>query len=185
LAWPLEIYGAKELDSMTIRAIASVLLFLLPSISNSESIVYEIYETSRIGDKLIAKGSRTYSPSDIEVFPYERSGKQITEKLLELEQGYRIGARVFFEEKLTGFGVIAQRTDNDFSWNWYNRRGPSRFEKQLGGTIVEVRVTGQPFMEELIEVKFLEDNNLRFKSAGTSDYTHRILVKAGSVLRFK
>jgi hypothetical protein len=40
-------------------------------------------------------------------------------------------------------------------------------------------------MEELIEVKFLEDNNLRFKRAGASDYTHRVLVKAGSVLRFK
>ncbi len=40
-------------------------------------------------------------------------------------------------------------------------------------------------MEELAEVRFLDDTNLAFIAGRGRDDTHGIVVKAGSVFRFK
>jgi hypothetical protein len=118
-------------------------------------------------------------------YPYTADGRQIVEKFVELEQGYKVGARIFYEKELTGFGLLAQKSDDDFSWNWYSREFGNRFRKLRGGTLVEVKVTGRPIFEELTEVSFVEDTRLGFKVGRAEDHTHTILVKAGSVLRFK
>src|SRR5262245_1287755 len=47
----------------------------LPFQAFAEAVTYEVREVSRIGSRLIAKGTREYSPSDIRVHPYERDGK--------------------------------------------------------------------------------------------------------------
>ena len=167
------------------RLSLAALLLLVSSAAAAEVIVYEIYEISKIGSRLIAKGKREYSVSDVKVHPYERGGQKIAEKLIELEQGYRVGARIFFEKELTGFGLLAKHSDHDFSWEWYNKESGSRFRKLQGGTAVEVTVSGRPFMEELAEVRFLDDTNLGFIAGRGRDDTHRIVVKAGSVFRFK
>jgi hypothetical protein len=169
---------------MTRLALAAV-LSLISSAVIAEAITYEIYEISKIGSRLIAKGKREYSVSDVKVRPYERDGRKIAEKLIELEQGYRVGARIFFEKELTGFGLLAKHSDYDFSWEWYNKESGNRFRKLQGGTAVEVTVSGRPAMEELVEVRFLDDTNLGFIAGRGMDDTHRILLKAGSVFRFK
>ena len=152
----------------------------------AQTIEYEIYELTKLaGPRLIAKGSRTYSPSDVKVYPYTAQGRQIAEKFVELEQGYKIGARIFADKELKGFGLLAQKSDDDFSWNWYSRDFGNRFRKLRGGTLVEVKVTGQPVFEELTEVSFVEDTRLGFTVGRAEDHTHTILVRAGSVLRFK
>jgi hypothetical protein len=140
---------------------------------------------SRIGSRIIAKGSREYSPSDVRVHPYERDGKHIAEKLLELEQGFKIGARIFNEKNLTGFGLIAQQTERDFSWEWFTQESGGRFRKLQGGQYVEVQTMRSPFGEELVQVRFLEDTALGFHPQGAQNDTHHILVKAGSVLRLR
>lgn len=169
---------------MTRLALAA-LLVLASSVVGAETITYEIYEISNIGSRLIAKGKREYSVSDVKVHPYERDGRKVAETLIELEQGYRVGARIFFEKELTGFGLLAKHSDHDFSWEWYNKESESRFRKLQGGTAVEVRVSGRPFMEELVEVRFLDDTSLGFIAGRGRNDTHRIIVKAGSVFRFK
>jgi len=128
---------------------------------------------------------RDYSIADVKSYPYDKNGQKITERLIELEQGYRVGARIFFEKELTGFGLLAKHADSDFSWEWYSRQNGNRFRKLQGGTAVNVSVSGMPFMEELVEVKFLDDTILRFKSESAQDDTHRIIIKAGSVFRFR
>ena len=169
---------------MTRRALAA-LLVLISTAASAEAITYEIYEVSKIGSRLIAKGKREYSVSDVRVRPYERDGRKVAEKLIELEQGYRIGARIFFEKELTGFGLLARHSDHDFSWEWYSKESGSRFRKLQGGTAVEVSVSGRPLIEELVEVKFLDDTSLGFIAGRGMDDTHKIVVKAGSVLRFR
>jgi len=167
------------------RPLLAALLLLVSSAAAAEVIVYEIYEISNIGTRLIAKGKREYSVSDVKVHPYERDGKQIAEKLIELEQGYRVGARIFVEKELTGFGLIAKQSNRDFSWEWYDKESGSRFRKLQGGTAVDVSVSGRPFIEELAEVRFLDDTNLAFIAGRGRDDTHKVIVKAGSVFRFK
>ncbi len=170
------------------RILIAVLLIAQWQFAAAEVIEYEIYELSKSGEarQLIARGKREYSLKDIEVHPYQRDGRQIAEKLIELEQGYRVGARIFYEKELTGFGLLAKRTKADFSWEWYNKETGNRFKKLQGHTYVTVRTVGQPMVEELTEVKFLEDTNLRFiANRQGMDDTHSIIVKAGSVLKFQ
>jgi hypothetical protein len=162
-----------------------LLIIALPRLSHAETVEYEIREVSRIGSRVITKGSRDYSLSEVKAYPYERANKHIVEKLLELEQGFKIGARIFNEKELTGFGLLAQQTDGDFSWEWFSKESGSRFKKLQGGQSVEVETVPFPLGEELAQVRFLEDTTLRFKQEGAANETHHIIVKAGSVLRFK
>ena len=171
-----------------IRAILTILLIFLSNLAAAEIIEYEIYELSK-GDAeniLIAKGKRDYSIKDVEVHPYERRGEKVEEKLIELEQGYKVGARIFFEKQLTGFGLLAKRSSADFSWEWYNKENGNRFHKLQGGTHVLIETAGMPLVEELAVVTFLEDTKLSFiANRQGMDDTHDIIIKAGSVLKFK
>lgn len=169
------------------RLTASVFAFLVWSgLAAAEVIEYEVYEVSSIGSKLITKGTRTYSISDVKVFPLIMNGRNISEKFIDLQSGFRIGARIFSEPRLTGFGLLAGQTERDFSWEWYTREKGDRFRKLQGGTTVTVAVYGRPFFEELAEVRFEEDTTLRFTSERKGlDDTHHVIVKAGSVLRFR
>lgn len=166
--------------------VGALLLILMP-FAGAETITYEIYELSPRGQgpRLVAKGVREYTVKDVQVHPYQRDGVQISEKFVELEQGYRIGARIFYEAELTGFGLLAKRSRDDFSWEWYSKQAGNRFRKLQGGTYVEVSVAGTPGKQELAEVVFVDDTRLRFKPIGADSDTHGIIIKAGSVLRFK
>jgi hypothetical protein len=170
------------------RSIITILLISLSQLAIAEVIEYEIYELPKGDAKkvLIVKGKRDYSVKDVEVHPYERGGRKVAEKLIELEQGYKVGARIFFEKQLTGFGLLAKRSSSDFSWEWYNKKSGNRFHKLQGGTYVQIKTTGMPLIEELAEVTFLEDTKLSFiANRQGMDDTHDIIIKAGSVLRFK
>jgi hypothetical protein len=168
-----------------ILVVASLLATVLPQLAQAEVIDYEVLEVSRIGTRVIANGKRDYSPNEVKVHPYERDGKYIAEKLLELEQGFKIGARIFTEKDLTGFGLIAQQSDRDFSWEWFSQETGSQFKKLQGGQLVEVQTQRLPFGEELVQILFLADTTLRFKPRGETDFTHHIVIRAGSVLRLK
>lgn len=91
-----------------------MLLAVFSAELRAESIVYEIYELAT--GKLVAKGERHYSHDDIVIKKYNANGMSVTEKHLELEHGYRIGARLVEQQELTGFGLLAKKTDADFSW---------------------------------------------------------------------
>jgi len=171
-----------------IRTALTVVLLAVTSPLLAEVIEYEIYELSKSGTDrtLIAKGKRSYSIKDVQVRSYEREGQKIAEKFVELEQGYKIGARIFYGEELTGFGLLARRSVADFSWEWYKKEAGNRFRKLRGGTLVEIKTEAQPAAEELVEVRFLDDTTLRFVLERRGmDPTHSIIVRAGSVLRLK
>lgn len=154
--------------------------------AQTETIAYEIFELQRDGPKSIASGVRTYSIADVVAKPYVRDGMEIVEKSIELEKGFWIGARVFREPRLTGFGLVSGRSEDDFSWDWYSHSFGTQFTKLQGGTTVTVQTFGAPFFQELASVSFNEDTVLRFVAArrGRED-THHIHVKAGSVLRLR
>jgi hypothetical protein len=62
--------------------IAILLLLLTPS-AVAEAIQYEIYEMPSTGGEpdLIAKGTRQYTVKDVEVYPYQRDGLSMAEKM--------------------------------------------------------------------------------------------------------
>ena len=154
--------------------------------SFSESIEYEIYD--KASGKLVGKGVKEYTKEDIIFNPYESSDRKVIEKFIELEQGYKVGARIFFDENpLTGFGLVAQLTDKDFSWEWYNLESPPNTFRKLQGDkgFVVVRVSGLPMQAILEEVEFLDDATLRFALGGAgNEESHDIVIKKGSVFKF-
>ncbi|MCJ8170920.1 hypothetical protein [Atopomonas sediminilitoris] len=156
-------------------------IFSLPVLA--EKITYEIYEAAT--GQLVASGVKEYTTKDLILNPYENNGKHVVEKLIDLEQGYKIGARLFQESKLTGFGLIAKKTPKDFSWEWYDLNSGSTFKKRQGGTYVKVKTSGLPIIEMLEEVVFVDDTKLRFfsKESGKND-SYEIFIKKGSVLKF-
>jgi hypothetical protein len=170
------------------RILLGAVLFAASQIVLAQAIEYEIYELSKAGlpPKLVAKGKRQYSLNDVEVQPYKRDGRPIAEKFIELEKGFKVGARIFLKKELNGFGLLARKSNFDFSWEWYDKEKDNLYKKFQGPGRVMVKAVGMPEIEELAEVTFLEDTRLRFvaNGQGTED-THHILIKAGSVLRFK
>ncbi len=165
------------------KTIAILILLILSVSSYAVTIEYEIYN-SKTG-KLISSGKKEYSSKDILQDPYERGGMHINRKLIELEQGYKIGASIHREPRLIGFGLIAELKRSDFSWEWYNKKKDFLFQKLQGGTNVKVRVSGGPLLEILEEVEFLDDTKLEFTSGckGKKE-SYEIIVKKGSRLKF-
>ena len=166
------------------KIVLSVFLALFSSVCTAEKIEYEIYEIAT--GELIGSGIKVYTKNDVILKPYFSNGRQVAEKHIELEQGYKIGARIFPKHRLTGFGLVAEKTSDDFSWEWYNQTEGRTFKK-LQGTkgLVVIRVSGLPVIEVLEQVEFLDDATLSFSlgGAGKSE-SHEIVVKQGSILRF-
>lgn len=166
------------------KLILSVILTFFCLASAAEKIEYEIYDLS--SGELIGSGVREYGKSDVLLKPYTSGGKKIVEKHIELEKGFKVGARIFSEQRLTGFGLVAELTPQDFSWEWYNQVTGRTFKKLQGEKgLVKIRVSGLPVLERLEEVEFLDNATLGFKlgGAGNSE-SHEIIIKKGSVLKF-
>lgn len=165
------------------KFITAVILLLFSFSAYAEEIEYEIYEIDT--GKLVGSGIKDYSSNDIILNPYKSRGQQVVEKFIELEQGYKVGVRIFQEPRLTGFGLVAQLTEVDFSWEWYNQIDGPLFQKLQGKTYVEVKTSGLPLLEILEEVKFIDDTKLSFSLGGPGkDESHDIVIKKGSVLKF-
>lgn len=168
------------------KAILLFTLLFFSATSCSQSIEYEIYE--KASGELIGKGVKEYSKEDVIFNPYESGGRKIIEKFIELEQGYKVGARIFFDENpLTGFGLVAQLTERDFIWEWYNPdKSPNTFRKLQGAKgLVTVRTSGLPMLAILEEVKFLDDATLSVRLGGAgNEESHDIVIKKGSIFKF-
>ena len=168
------------------RLIILIMLLLFSITAFSETIEYEIVHA--VSGELIGKGTKEYLKEDVILNPYESDGRNVIEKYIELEQGFKVGARIFFDDNpLTGFGLVAQLTSQDFSWEWYSfETSPNVFRKLRGERgLVDVRVSGLPMQAVLEEVRFLSDATLSFQLGGPgNEEFHDIIIKEGSIFKF-
>ena len=111
------------------KLIAITLFCIFAPAALGESVTYEIYSYMESADgKLIGKGTKEYALSDIEVIEKEHQGEKHWAKALELEGGFKVGASIYREPKITGFGMWAENSPCGFSWEWFNATGPESFE---------------------------------------------------------
>ena len=166
------------------KLIFNIIVLFISTAAFAENIQYEIYKKST--GTLISSGVKEYVVTDIILNPYTSRGEKVVEKFIELEQGFKIGARIFSELKLTGFGLVAELEEGDFSWEWYKQKEGYTFQKLQGKKgFVTVRVSGLPLFETLEEVIFLDDARLSFHHGGAGKpESHDIIIKKGSVLKF-
>jgi len=166
-----------------IKTVLSLIFVLwLSEAAFASSVAYEIYDfTQDKNGQLVAEGSKEYLYTDIKAECDEVHCK----KSLLLEQGYSIGASIYRESKLKGFGLWAKINDQGFSWEWFNLTGEGTFKKLQEGGMVTVTYQGLPAVEEIAEIIFDTDISLRLDdSPQVGALAQRILIKKGSILKF-
>lgn len=169
------------------RWAAGIIFSLLASMAHGESISYEIYSFMGSPEgQLIARGTKEYALSDIEVTEKEYMGEIHWTKVLELEDGFKIGTSIYRETEITGFGLWAKQTPCGFSWEWFNASGPGKYNKLQEGGSISVEYHESNGLKEIVTVRFDMDISLRLdeERKEIDGITHRILVKKGSVLKF-
>jgi hypothetical protein len=131
-------------------------------------------------------GIKEYGDSDFQIIERKSStGEKHWSKLLMLSDGFGIGASIYREPEITGFGLWAKKSDCGFSWEWFNLSGPGTYIKIQESGEVTVAYRASQATKEIAEIRFDSDVWLRLnESEDVKRLTHRILIKKGSILKF-
>jgi hypothetical protein len=170
---------------------------LLPAVVSAESIVYELYEVSNAGSRvLLAKGVRDYTLKDVIVEENLLGRERNWSKEIPIAEGFHAGAVIYREKEVTGFALRLQRrsglmgvlSQGGFSWDWFDRESSLVFRKRQGGGRIKVTLVPSTEFQEIAAVEVLEDVTLRVKGRPwwffTDGDTHHLVVRKGSVFRF-
>jgi hypothetical protein len=171
---------------MLTRVFLLFFLSIFATVGRAEKIAYEIYAIDEAGKpSLMGKGVKDYGDADLEIEERNVRGEIHWSKSLEFEGGFSIGASIYREPEVTGFGLWARHTPCGFSWEWFNATVPGHFKKlqETGHLSVAYRDVGP--LKEITQIVFDTDVSLRLnESQEIHRDTHRILIKKGSVLKF-
>jgi len=177
---------------MLLRALTLLIIFAAPLPGLAESISFELFSVEKGGRNLIHSGEKTYSARDFTVNREERSGRFYgVRKALELHDGYSIQLIDALKKRVTGFGLSIVHLPlgshpNGFSWEWYTDSGVGEFVKLQGGTRTRLRFHGEPALQEVRTIEFLEDVELRYEQniccEESEGPTHIVIIKSGSIL---
>jgi hypothetical protein len=180
---------------MTVR-LAFLLLSLWPLFATAERVSYELYELSaNDGRKLLVKGTKEYSPGEVIVEEFADGTQRRWTKELAISKGFAIGASVYREKRLDGFGLwlksregfLAELNRGGFSWEWFDRESGNVYRKRQGLGRVKVTLVPSTSYEEISSIEFLDDVILRLNNSlllSSDRDTHHIVIAAGSILRF-
>jgi hypothetical protein len=169
---------------MSFCVLLALLLCGFTSSASAESINYEIYALHRSGDELLAKGTLTYMPRDVQVVERVSSKHgRFWDKSVRVWEDFSIGASVYREQSLCGFGLWIQKGVGGFSWDWFTQESGNTYRKLQGGGRVRVVLAPSKAYEELVAIEFLDNVTLRFRESLFFGDTHHIVVHKGSVLR--
>ncbi len=166
-------------------------MMILGQLVHPETVSYRLSTSGSLGHKVIAEGTKTYSPdTDIEIQAIgPKNSPSAWSKRLELARGFKLEAYVTRESALDGFGLVvtSPASPNDFSWNWFDRERGGVFTKRRGTGRLRVSERKVGHLVELEAVEFLDDVALTYRDnaqAKTPDErTHELLIKRGSVFR--
>lgn len=164
-----------------------MLLLLLASLVHGADIHYRIYVLAE-QPTLLAEGNRVYDLEDIRVI---NAGTHYR-KFLSIADGFTLGASVFPEENVDGFGLWIKKqpewwefwSDGGFSWEWFDRVSDDTFRKRQGAGLVKVAFTKRDGRFELASVQFIQAVTFRLNTRPwfffSHDDTHHMQVLAGS-----
>ena len=124
---------------------------------------------------------REYRPGADVLVEKVRDGEW--EKTLPLDYGLSVSTTVSPDESLRGFGLVLEKDDSGFSWEWFSHEQGDVFRKLLGGGRVKVTTAGT-MSQELVALEFLDEMTLRCEDTDDGA-SYEVLVKKGSVLRLK
>lgn len=167
--------------------IALALLLLPIEALMAESLTYAIYALPLIGGhEIVAEGTRVYSLQDVKV--ENRNGHE--SKSIDVGHGFSVGASVYREKKITGFGFWMDKNGEGFSWEWFDLEEGDIFRKRQGRGRVKVTMKLTEGAEEMARVAFLDEVTFRLQLAGiwrslipfVDRHTHHMVIGKGSEL---
>ena len=153
---------------MSPRVILALAFFLLTSSGygcsrkhETDSLEYEIYALQGSSDrKLLAKGTAKCDPTKVQTVERSVFGMRFWEKSVPLWQDFSVGASIYRERQLDGFGLWIRSEGGGFSWNWFTLESGLTYRKLKGTGRVKVTLAPDKDYEELIAVEFLDDVKL-------------------------
>lgn len=171
-----------------LRLFAYLALCLLPLPAQAEKLSYSIYSLPLIfGEReTITEGVRTYVHDDIQVEAGPAPNVKNWRKTLVISHGFSIGASVYREPKIEGFGLWMHKNGGGFSWEWFDLEKENIFCKRQGAGRVKVQFRQVEGEQELASIEFLEDVTFRLDTLWLIPFwdkdTHHLVVKKGGVL---
>ena len=162
-----------------------IALLLLAQRGCTDSLEFEIYAL-RDGSRreLLAKGRVVSDGQNVRTVPCSALGVTFWNKSVPLWQDYVVGASVYREKELGGFGLWIHNRDGGFSWNWFTRDSGDTYRKLQGQGRVRVTLSPAKEYEELTAIEFLDDVILTssIRWIPLLGDTHHVVIKKGSVL---
>jgi hypothetical protein len=170
------------------RLLIGMILSAWPLLAAGEEIAYAIFSLPLFfgESRLVAEGTRVYSHSDLSVTPGPAPNVANWTKVLPIANGFDIGASVYREAQIDGFGLWIRKDGGGFSWEWFVRESDGVFRKLQGPGRLRVRVNRIKGQEELAEIEFLDDVTMRLNRYWLIPFldkkTDHLVVRKGSVL---
>jgi hypothetical protein len=149
------------------------------------SLDFEIYALKGNSEReLLAKGAVKCDGNNVKSIERSTLGTRWWQNYVPLWQDWIVGASIYREKDLNGFGLWIHNKDGGFSWNWFTRESRQIYRKLKGDGHVEAKFVPNKDYEELVAVEFLDDIALtgNFGWFPFGD-THHVIIKKGSVLR--
>jgi len=153
--------------------------------SKQDTLDYELYALKGSSDRvLLNKGTVKCDGKNVKSIEGSLFGETFWQKDVPLWKDWFVGASIYRDKNLSGFGLWFDNKDAGFSWNWFNRESGRIYRSLKRDNRVEVTFAPTEEYEEIIAVEFLDDAVLtgRFGWLPYWD-THQLVIKKGSVLR--
>ena len=163
------------------HVLLALALSAVGSAQDLETVRYAAFQLERNGRRLIAEGTREYSPAtDIQA---SESGRNSSRRLVLFDP---FALEVRFEKGFVdglGLTILKRESRGSFSFNWFERDQGEIFVKTKPRNSGRLRVvfrSGVP-----VTIEFLDDITLRFTDdlhSHPDDHTHEFVIASGSVL---
>ena len=161
----------------------------------AETFSYELYAVEGGSNRLLSQGQKVYSRADTRVVTETALLSLRVRKMLDLGNGFAVGLGDDGKGGGDGMGLWLMRVpgkeDPDlyrgFSWEWYEPAGGATFRKLQGGGTIQVQTQKVGKWDFVTRIVFVDNTVFRLQtdlSAKAGTYSHRMKIKAGSVLVF-
>jgi hypothetical protein len=164
------------------------ILILMGSSACADEMAYAIYSIPLFGGgaELVAEGRRHYAHDEVKVVSGPAPNLTKWTKTLAIANGFELGASVYREPRVDGFGLWIRKNGEGFSWEWFKRESEDVFRKLQGAGRLKVRFKHTGALEEVAEIEFLSDVTMRLNMLWLIPFLHedtdQLIVKKGSVL---
>ncbi|MBP6224994.1 MAG: hypothetical protein KA439_08035 [Rhizobacter sp.] len=158
----------------------------------AQDFSYEVIALSKSGETVLATGRIPIADAAISHEP-QSPGSTVLHRQLLLPEGWAVGCTDYGEKAPNGFGCWLRKSSSSiskpkydgFSWEWYDQRMGTLYEKRQGRTAISLSLLQANGLTSMRSLTFLADTTFQVnmnERAEPGTYTHELRIRKGSVL---